>query len=74
MENMELLKAMQEIMEANEPKKNAEMKADWEEMTARLEAKTGINWKEMKEEIKSGQAEMKSTVSAIEEKLAIREH
>jgi hypothetical protein len=44
MENMEFLKAMQEMMDAYQ----AEMKADLQEMTARLEAKMDANRAEMK--------------------------
>jgi hypothetical protein len=50
MENGELLKAIKEIMDAQQEKKD-------------------VNIKEMREEIKCGQAEMRTTVSAIEEKM-----
>jgi hypothetical protein len=75
-QTMELLKAMQDMMNANRENMKAEMKANREETMARLEAKMEIkqakrdvNLKEMREEIKSGQVERRSTVIAIKEKL-----
>jgi hypothetical protein len=41
------------------------MKASQAEMLARMEAKTETNLQEIKVEMKTGQAEMKATVSAI---------
>jgi hypothetical protein len=45
---MELLKAMQKMMDANQAKMKAEIKVDREEMIARMEAKIDGNKEEMK--------------------------
>jgi uncharacterized protein YlxW (UPF0749 family) len=55
-------------IEASQAKMDAETKTN-QEMLARMEAKTDVNLKEMREDIISGQAEMRSTIGAIEEKM-----
>jgi hypothetical protein len=75
------MKAMQGKMDANEANTNAEMKADREQMLAKIGAnqektddkQEGINenLRKMREEIKSGQAEMKATINAIQEKMNV---
>jgi hypothetical protein len=67
---MELLLAK---MDADREERKDEKKSN-QEMMARLEVMTDVTLKEMREEIKSGQAGMRSVVSAIEEKLEAAIH
>jgi hypothetical protein len=61
------MKAMQEKADADREERKADrgLLAKLEAKIKANQAKTDINLKEMREEIKSGQAEMRSTVSDI---------
>jgi hypothetical protein len=69
-EMMELLKAIKEMMDANQ----AKMDADREERKAKADTDQEEILAEMREEIKSGQMEMRSTVSAIAENMEATIH
>jgi hypothetical protein len=61
-------------MKSMQEKADADRKANREDLKEMMEEMMNVTLKEMSEEIRSGQAEMRSTISAIKEKLETAFH
>jgi hypothetical protein len=69
MDQMELLQAMQKMMDANQAKAEASMKTHMQEMMERQIGSLALNMKANQEEMKADREEMKANQARMEESL-----